>query len=291
VDEVVFHRYAPIQGSWETAPSDEDYAALCDRLRAWCKAQADPLRIQFEGELLNETPPASRRVEHADPAKALALVESGKAMFPMEAKRVGGDPTMTCAAPDEYVEIGLDGQIGACCRAQDVPLGYATSLSQFADAWLGANYGRLRRSLRRGATGPYVLPNCEGCVKFFAPGEAHGRCAVNYAVPPGPDEERLDFDLGNIVSVEAIQKEDGHCHIAVFPLGIPGEFELWENDRLLGPGGSMHGEIRAHGEGRYHVGASSLYFSSSDGTDARRNGRTYTLRRKESAPSPVSVHA
>jgi hypothetical protein len=172
-----------------------------------------------------------------------------------------------------------------------VPLGYATSLPRFAEAWLGANYGKLRRSLRRGATGGYVLPNCEGCVKFFAPGEANGRCAVNYAVPPAAGEERLDFDLGDVLSIEGIQKEEGQCHIAVFPLGIPGEFELWENDRALGPGGSMHAEIRAQGEGRYHIGASSVYFSSSDGTDARRNGRTYTLRRKASAPLPVGVPA
>ena len=291
VDEVVFHRYSPVQGSWEVAPSDEEYAALCNQLRTWCKAQGDPLRIQFEGELLNESPPVVRLIEHADAAKALALLESGKAMFPMEARRVGGDPIMTCAAPDEYVEIGLDGQIGACCRSQDVPLGHATSLPKFAEAWLGANYGKLRRSLQRGAAGPYVLPNCEGCVKFFAPGEGQGRCAVNYAVPPAPGEERLDFELGELVLVEGIQKEEGFCHIAVFPLGLPGEFELWEDERPLGPGGFLHAAIRAEGEGRYHIGPSSVYFSTSDGTDARRNGRTYTLRRKASAPTASSVPA
>lgn len=291
VDEVVFHRYVPVEPSTETAPSEEEYAALRDELRAWCQAEGDPFRIQFEGELLNEHPAASRRVEYADAGKALAMLESGKVMFPIEAKRAGGDPFMSCAAPDEYVEIGLDGQMGACCRAQDVPLGYATSLPRFAEAWLGSNYAKLRRSLRRGATGEYVLPNCEGCVKFFAPGEARDRHAVDYSAQPAPGEERLEFALGEVVPIEGIQKEEGHCHIAVVPLGIRGEFELWEDDRRLGPGGTYHAEIRAHGEGRHHIGANSVYFSSSDGTDARRNGRIYSLRRKANALSTEGLQA
>lgn len=283
IDLIAFHRYSPIQDSWETAPSDEAYAVLREELRAWCISAGDPIRVMFEGEVLNSRPVPSRRTEHADAAKALALLESGKMMFPVEAKRAGGDRFMTCAAPDEYVEVGLDGQIGACCRAQDVPLGYGTSLDHFARSWLGANYKSLRQSLERGAAGPYVLPNCEGCVKFFAPGESHGRCAVDYAAPaenPGP---RLEFALGDVVPIEGIQKEDGLCHIAVFPLGIQGEFDLWEDESLLGPGGAYHADIRTSGEGRYHIGSNAVYFSTSDQTDARRNGRVYSLRRRAPA--------
>lgn len=287
VDLVAFHRYVPIQDSWETSPSDEAYVALRDELREWCVVNGDPIRVLFEGEVLNARPAPSRRTEHADERKALALMESEKMMFPVEARKLGGDPFMTCAAPDEYVEIGLDGQIGACCRAQDVPLGYATSVEAFMQAWLGSNYESLRHSLRRGSNSPYVLPNCEGCVKFFAPGESRNRCAVDYARQGEAGEPRLEFVLGEVVPIEGIQKEDGFCHIAVFPLGIQGEFELWEDDLPLGPGGTYHAEIREAGKGRYHIGLNAIYFSSSDGTDARRNGRVYSLRRKP--PSTLSV--
>ena len=126
-------------------------------------------------------------------------------------------------------------------------------------------------------------------MKFFAPAEAHDRCAVDYSTPAAAGEERLEFALGDVVPIEGIQKEEGQCHIAVFPLGIHGDFELWEDDRRLGPGGTYHAEIRAEGEGRYHIGANSVYFSSSDRTDARRNGRVYTLRRKGSRQPLATV--
>jgi MoaA/NifB/PqqE/SkfB family radical SAM enzyme len=281
VDEIGFHRYVPVQGSSEQAPSEQEYAAICAQLRDWCAQSDDPLRVQFESELLSGPHAPDRRSEYADRQKVTALYDSAKLMFPMEAKRLGGDPFSSCAAPNEYVEIGLDGQIGACCRAQDVALGYATSVDSFADAWLGSNYEKLRRSLLRNATGAYPLPNCAGCVKFFAPKEAHNRCAADYSIKPARGEERLEFGLGEIVLIEGIQKEDGLGHAAVFPLGIDGEYELWEDERRLGPGRSDHGDIRSEGQGQYDVGGNSVYFSTSDGSDARRNGRTYSLRLRQ----------
>lgn len=288
IDEIGFHRYVPIQGSDETAPTDEAYSELCDRLREWCARNNDPLRLQFEGELLSGQHAPDRRSEYADRKKVAALYDSAKLMFPMEAKRMGGDPFSSCAAPNEYVEIGLDGQIGACCRAQDVPLGYATSVESFADAWLGPNYRKLRNSLKRGATGPFSLPNCEGCVKFFAPKEAGGRRAVDYSKRECSDEHRLEFGLGSNILIESIQKEAGLAHAAVFPLGIDGDYELWEDERRLGPGRSDHEDIRSAGSGQYDVAPNVVHFSTSDGSDARRNGRVYTLRlrpaRKTSDP-------
>ncbi|RYG38737.1 MAG: radical SAM protein [Burkholderiales bacterium] len=278
IDEIGFHRYVPIQGSDETAPTDEAYAALCDQLREWCARNNDPLRLQFEGELLSGQHAPDRRSEYADRKKVAALYDSAKLMFPMEAKRVGGDPFSSCAAPNEYVEIGLDGQIGACCRAQDVALGYATSVESFADAWLGPNYEKLRNSLKRGATGPFSLPNCEGCVKFFAPNEAGDRRAVDYSKRDCSRDHRLEFGLGSNIQIESIQKEPGLGHAAVFPLGIDGDYELWEDERRLGPGRSEHDDIRGGGNGQYDVAPNVVHFSTSDGSDARRNGRVYTLR-------------
>ncbi|MBV8755457.1 MAG: radical SAM protein [Hyphomicrobiales bacterium] len=280
VDVIGFHRYTPVQGSWEEAPTEEMYRRARDQLRQWCFDHGDPLRILFEGEGLNRKDPSDRRTQYADVQKALALQDTGHVMFPIALGRFGADPFMTCAAPNEYVEISLDGKVSVCCRSQDVSLGYATSVDDFAKVWLGQNYGNIRRSLVRGQTGAYPLPNCLGCVKFYAPQEDRERRAIDYVRPTVDDVDRLRLDEEDEYLVEGIQKEQGFCHIAMFPLGIrPDSFELWEDDTPLGPAGCLHDEIRKKGAGRYHIGATSVYFSASDGTDARRNGRTYSLRR------------
>jgi hypothetical protein len=50
---------------------------------------------------------------------------------------------------------------------------------------------------------------------------------------------------------------------------------LFEDDKVLGPRNAPHSEIRDQGHGAYSHWQSGLYFSSSDGTDPRTNGRTY----------------
>jgi len=281
VDVIAFHRYWPVQGSNEQCPTEDQYARAVDGLRRWCAENDDAVRVLFEGQCLNAAEPTPRKIEFRDPRKA---VEADTGLyFPAPADLRGANPVMTCVTPNEYVEIGLEGQIGVCCRAQDVVLGYATSVEKFADAWFGANYERIRRSLRRGADRPYPLPNCESCVRFYAPSEAGSRRAVDYA-KSAAEPERLRLDDEDEVAIEAIQKEDRFCHIVVFPLGLgAGRFELFEDNRPLGPGGCLHDDIRKLGAGRYHIGAQSLYFSTSDGTDARRNGRSYSLRRTPDA--------
>ena len=281
VDVIGFHRYSPVQGSWEEAPTEESYRRTCDELRRWCAQHRDPFRILFEGECLNANEPIDRRTHYADLQKAVALLDASHFMFPMERNRSGSDFFMTCAAPAEYVEISLDGQVSACCRSQDVSLGYATSVGEFADVWFGRNYDNIRRSLRRGDTTPYPLPNCLHCVKTYAPNEAGERRAVQYSKSIPEDANRLQFEDADSLPIEVIQREDGFCHIAMFPLGISaGEFDLCEDNHRLGPAECLHDDIRKQGAGRYHIGATSVYFSTSDGTDARRNGRTYSLRRK-----------
>jgi MoaA/NifB/PqqE/SkfB family radical SAM enzyme len=308
VDMVGFHRYVPVQGSSEQAPSEARYRQTCDQLQQWCVDRGDPVRILFEGECLNSTSGGAakrlraaalkaaewialplgfesqfvptKRSQFADSTKASAMLDSSHFMFPTSGSRSGSDPFMTCPAPNEYAEIGLDGQVSACCRSQDVTLGYATSIEQFSDAWFGQNYSRIRHSLRRGESEPYPLPNCQGCVNFYAPSEAGERTAIDYANRRTDDANGLHLDEVDLLPIDVIQKEDGYCHVAIFPLGIrAADFELWEDDRRLGPAECLHDHIRRQGGGRYHIGATSLYFSSSDGSDARRNGRSYALRR------------
>ncbi len=68
-----------------------------------------------------------------------------------------------------------------------------------------------------------------------------------------------------------------------FPFYVPTDqqgstasrLQLLENGRLLGPAHSSHADIRDKGGGRFSHWGDYLYFSTSDGTDPRTNGRTY----------------
>lgn len=86
------------------------------------------------------------------------------------------------------------------------------------------------------------------------------------------------------VAGDVVVPELGHCAIARFDLGREGDREsggrsdlvLLEDGRPLGPPHSLHADIRNLGAGRYsHWTRDSLYFSASDNSDPRRNGRRY----------------
>lgn len=289
VDQISFHRFVPLAASWEVAPSEEDYAAVKARMREWCRERGDPLAIYFESECLNEQPINPRVTQHASAAKAPIFREPHSPVMPIEAGAPGGDLKYSCVAPLDYVEIGLEGQMGVCCRAQDVLMGYATSVESFAEAWLGRNYDLVRGSLRRSATGRYPLPNCEGCMKFFAPKAAGDRKGVDYSEPGATRSERLILRLPK-VRVSVIQHETGFCYTSGLPVGVDASgMELWENDRQLGPAVLTHDEVRLAGEGRYWIGPNAIYFSASDGSDPARNLRHYELRRPSAAPAAPIV--
>jgi MoaA/NifB/PqqE/SkfB family radical SAM enzyme len=284
VDTVVFHRYSPIQDSFEERPSDAEFDRMRENLAAWTARNDDRVRVYFEGLCLNSIEPKPRKTLFASGKHTFRAVYA-PFNYPIDADQPGADRRFTCTAPNSYVEIGLDGQLSACCRSQESPIGYATSVESFADAWFGKNYQRIRRSLRRGATGPYPLPDCEGCVKFFAPNSA-SRLAVHYDADAAATEDSLVFIAGGDFRIERIGKGDGHCYYSNrLPPGIlPAQFDLWEDNRLLGPGGASPEEIRALGEGRFLIAGRSIYWAASDNTDPRRNFRSYLLRAKASNP-------
>ena len=60
--------------------------------------------------------------------------------------------------------------------------------------------------------------------------------------------------------------------------GNQSTLEVRENGRRLGPPHSMHEDIRKLGGGRFSHWGHMVIFSSSDGSDPRSNGRTYTVR-------------
>lgn len=53
--------------------------------------------------------------------------------------------------------------------------------------------------------------------------------------------------------------------------------KITEDGYLLGPGNAQHDTIRQSGGGAYSIWKNTVYFSSSDGTDPRTNGRSYVL--------------
>lgn len=279
IDEVAFHRYLPIANSFEETPTPEELHLVSDQLSEWATAHPNKTKISLDGNCLSRHW-RGRRNRIAHPIKHKFTSAKAAMMAPMERNMEGADPVTICATPDHYVEIGLDGQISTCCRAQDVTLGFATSPKAFAKAWFGNNYRAIRASLLRDARGPLPLPNCEGCIAGFAPQSLGGRRAVDYA-GERKSEPRLDYDDWPKYALEVIQKEDGYCHIAMTPPGMDlPAYRLFENEVALGPDNSLHDDIRRSGNGQYSLWGRAVYFAASDNSDARYNGRNYVLKRR-----------
>lgn len=59
---------------------------------------------------------------------------------------------------------------------------------------------------------------------------------------------------------------------------------VYEDTTRLGPAHAQHADIRAAGGGRYSHWNGALYFSSSDNTDPRSNGRVYWVAERLEAP-------
>jgi len=88
------------------------------------------------------------------------------------------------------------------------------------------------------------------------------------------------------VPAECMHPENGNCFIASMDFGEEGDkftgnesmIVLFEDSKPLGPPRSVHAAIREKGGGRYsHWTRETLYFSSSDNTDPRTNGRKYEV--------------
>ncbi len=85
---------------------------------------------------------------------------------------------------------------------------------------------------------------------------------------------------------EMIRPEIGFAYTAGMDFGEEGDkgsgnssqLMVFEDGRPLGPPHALHADIREKGEGRFsHWTREGLYFSASDNTDPRSNGRTYEV--------------
>ena len=84
-----------------------------------------------------------------------------------------------------------------------------------------------------------------------------------------------------------ITHEGGSCFVCALNTVEPWDdvdhpaasvIRLYEDGLQLGPPHALHDEILRSGEGRYSHWKGTLYFSSSDGSDPRVNGRRYEVR-------------
>lgn len=90
------------------------------------------------------------------------------------------------------------------------------------------------------------------------------------------------------ISPSLVRPEQGHAWIVMLPAAWSAfssdlknldrsRLKLTENGTALGPGNATHAEIREDGKGVYSHWQTALYFSTSDNSDPRRNGRTYVV--------------
>jgi hypothetical protein len=86
------------------------------------------------------------------------------------------------------------------------------------------------------------------------------------------------------LEIHELRAESGHCWLGSLPGYLLSDKEsssllvLFENDVPLGPAHAGHDDIRNLGGGRFSHWGTELYFSTSDNSDPRSNGKRYTVR-------------
>lgn len=90
-----------------------------------------------------------------------------------------------------------------------------------------------------------------------------------------------------ILQLDNIEHVEGACYLAHLPDGLPvgdtaadpfgSGADLLENGIGLGPAHALHDSIIRTGRGRFSHWHNVVYFSTSDNSDPRANGRSYTL--------------
>ena len=85
-------------------------------------------------------------------------------------------------------------------------------------------------------------------------------------------------------SLGSFQPDSGLAWVAPLPGALLSDLEsssslvLFEDGEPLGPPHSAHADIRLLGGGRFSHWGAQVYFSTSDGSDPRSNGRSYVVR-------------
>lgn len=166
-----------------------------------------------------------------------------------------------CAYPWQQMIIDLTGEVVPCCfwsgyGNQGKPLGN-TNINTIEEIWNGDEYKKLRKANFNGELENHPCNNC------------------------------LAYKWGNgsypsFVSVGACNHEKGFCYLIKLPEEVakinPDNLYLEENGQKLLKPNSSHQEIREKGLGSYSFWGQYLYYSSSDNSDPRKNGRSYIVK-------------
>jgi len=134
--------------------------------------------------------------------------------------------------------------------------------------------------------------------KMLFSGDAPGRPAVTEAQSGATEPPITVTEIA--LDTSKIAPEQGYAwRIDLSSFAVHGDsnkhpqrsgFVLYENDRQLRPSHYAHELIRKYGKGGYSHWNTCLYFSTSDNSDPRSNGRAYCLRYEGTAVSSAVTH-
>lgn len=158
IDKVMFHRYDPIENLSEVRPTDETMSAQMRRIGEWVQEHQDGPFIKIDTQLVK------MRIEPELPTP-LGKQTLRYPNYPQTL--LGGHPHYICPVPTQYVDIDFHGNISACCRTQNVKLGSAVTIQEFAKSWFGPTYQNIRTALRRNSSTQSPLKKCVACIKDY----------------------------------------------------------------------------------------------------------------------------
>lgn len=274
IDFIEYHHYVTNPQAKIDAPPPRDVVdRQLEALASWAAASRCETTIYCEGQMIHQ----GARTEWP---RHTSLIKEAFApphvMRPAQADHDGAHPTLLCTSPWDTVDIGLNGEIAACCRSSQHNLGDATSPERFAESWFGNTYRTIRASLHRDASGVLTLPACAPCIDFFHPEALSGRRAARQDEQP-----RCTFHEVPLASITRMERASPVSH-APSPLGLdPSEYVLYEDDLPLHSGPQAWEDVIGSGGGRWCLRGSSVFFTSSDGSDPQTNDRRYRLVRIE----------
>ncbi|WP_256010066.1 pectate lyase family protein [Desertivirga xinjiangensis] len=106
------------------------------------------------------------------------------------------------------------------------------------------------------------------------------------------------------LDVAAASSKGGYSYVIYKDFKTPGDtdakktqsiLKIYENGKELGPAHSLHRDVKISGKGRFSHWGNELYFSASDNTNPRTNGRKYTYSvgsiASEPTPTPTPTPA
>lgn len=96
-----------------------------------------------------------------------------------------------------------------------------------------------------------------------------------------------------IINISRVTLHTGNAYLINEWFGVGGDtkwnttstLKIFENDKELGAAHSPHHDIATYGKGRFSHFGNDLFFSSSDNTDPRTNGRKYSYTIDGSSPT------